>query len=135
MTLSEHCSYCKKYIKAYLKNDPEGFDQKRIEKGFWASVKEVNDEQWLLNNIFNVEEAIKMRMPVHIDIESGNTLFGRFWCYSLAEKRDEEQKKETQHFWIESGGCMHYMTPICCELANISSEEEAREWEQENFKS
>ena len=63
MTLSEHCSSCEKYIKAYLKNGPEGFDQKRMEKGFWASVKEVNDEQWLLNNIFNVEEAIKMRMP------------------------------------------------------------------------
>ncbi|MFA5868431.1 MAG: hypothetical protein WC941_01850 [Candidatus Bathyarchaeia archaeon] len=75
-----------------------------------------------------------MRLPLQIDMESGDTYYGRFWCYGLAEKRDEELDKEQKHFWILSGGCsMSWMTPICCELANMTSEEEALEWERENF--
>ena len=135
--MSEHCPYCEKHIEwwlNFLKEEPDEFHQQRIEEGFWASIKEVHNEQWLLNNVLNIEEAIKMGMPIAIETKSGNTFFGRFWFYSLAEKRDEELKKELQHFWILSGGCsMSWITPICCELANMTSEEEVREWERENF--
>ena len=72
---------------------------------------------------------------MQIDMKSGQVFFGRFWCYSLAEVRDEVLVNELKHFWILSGGCsMSWMTPICCEMANCTSMDEASEWEKENFK-
>lgn len=74
-------------------------------------------------------------MPLQINTKSGEVFFGRFWCYSLAEVRDEVLTEELEHFWILSGGCsMSWMTPICCEMANCTSDEEALKWEKENFK-
>jgi len=76
-----------------------------------------------------------MRMPIQIDMKSGEAWFGRFWFSSLAEKRDVILRKELKHFWIQSGGCsMSWMTPICCELANATRDEEQIEWEIREFR-
>lgn len=134
------CFWCKKYVDFYLKDDgvlsKEDLEaeKERLDKGFWASIKEVHDEQFLANKTLSVESALKMRMPLQIDTRSGEVFFGRFWCYSLAEARDKGLDKELRHFWIPSGGCsMSWMTPICCEMANCTSDDEAIEWEKENF--
>lgn len=135
------CPWCKKYIEFYLKDDgvlSKGeleAEKERLDKGFWASIKEVHDEQFLTNKTLSVESALKMRMPIQINTKSGGVFFGRFWCYSLAEVRDEVLEKELKHFWIQSGGCsMSWMTPICCEMANCTSLDEAVKWEKMNFK-
>jgi len=134
------CPWCKKCIEFYLKDDGVlskkqlEDERERLNKGFWASIKEVHDEQFLVNRTLSVESALKMRMPVQIDTRSGEVFFGRFWCYSLAEARDEVLDEELRHFWILSGGCsMSWMTPICCEMANCTSDREALEWETKNF--
>ena len=123
----KHCPWCEEYIKSYLKDDSTlakeelERDEKRIENGFWASINQVNDEQFLANKALSVEEALKRRMPIQMDMQSGETFFGRFWCYSLAEERDKVSKQELEHLWFLSGGCsMSWMTPICCELANAT---------------
>lgn len=135
--MTEKCPYCEKHIEWLLRSleeKPDEFHRQRIKDGFWGTIKEVHDEEWLMNKVLTDEEAIKLRMPVTIDMESGNAVYGRYWLHGLAEKRDKELKKELKHFWIESGGCsMSWTTPICCELANMTSEEEALEWERENF--
>ena len=133
------CPWCEKYIKVYLRDDGIFFKQEleekeRLNAGFWASIKDVHDEQYLANKILTVETALKMGMPIQIDMENREKFFGRFWCYSLAEARAKVLKKELKHFWIQSGLCsIHYMTPICCELANFSSGKEQIEWEMEEF--
>jgi hypothetical protein len=87
-----------------------------------------------MDKVLTDEKAVKLRMPITIDMKSGDTAYGQFWFYGLAEKRDEELKKELKHFWIQSGGCsMSWTTPMCCELANSTSEEEALEWKRENL--
>lgn len=140
------CPWCKKYINAYLSpNSPlsDGFseqdleeERERLNRGFWASIAEVHDEQYLMNRVLDVKGALEMRMPIHIDMRSGRISFGRFWFYSLAELRDRVLKEELKHFWIPSGGCsMFWVTPICCELANVSSPEEQLTWELELFPS
>jgi len=110
-------------------------EKERLNVGFWASIKEVQDEQYLANKILSTEVALKMRMPIQIDMKSGEAWFGRFWFSSLAEKRDVILRKELKHFWIQSGGCsMSWMTPICCELANATRDEEQIEWEIREFR-
>jgi len=110
-------------------------DNERIKNGFLASIREVQDEQYIANKTLTLESVLKMRLPVHIDRENESTSFGRFWAYSLAEIREKVLNKKLQHFWILSGGCnMSWMTSICCELANCTSDIEALEWEKENFK-
>lgn len=87
-----------------------------------------------MNKVLTDEEAVKLRMPIAINMKSGDKVYGRYWFYNLAEKRNKELRKELKHFWIDSGGCsMSWTTPICCELANLTSEEEALEWERENL--
>lgn len=132
---------CKRHIEFYLRDDgvlsKEDLEaeKERLDKGFWASIKEVHDEQFLANKTLSVESALKMRMPVQIDTKSGEVFLGRFWCYLLAEARDEVLDEKLRHLWILSGGCsMSWMTPICCEMANCTSDDEALEWEIENFK-
>lgn len=106
-----------------------------MDGGFWASIREVHDEQFLANKTLNIESALKMRMPIQIDMKNREAFFGRFWSYQLAEVRDEVLANELKHFWILSGGCsMSWMTPICCEMANCTSMCEALEWEKENLK-
>jgi len=131
--MSELCELCEKYVSYYLNTDRNGFDKRRIDRGFWATIREVNDERWLLNNILTADSAFRLRMPVHIDMRSGKKLIGRFWFYGLAEKRDMQSNKELRHFWIDSGAHMQHRIPICCELANITSEKEATSWERENL--
>jgi len=135
------CCWCEKYIKNYLEDtgalDEEAIkrEEMRINDGFWSSINNVHREWELANQTFSdVDAVVKMRMPLHIDMKSGETHSGRFWMYSLAEKRDQVMEKEQEHFWIMSGGCsMSWTTPICCELGNNSSDDEALEWELTNF--
>jgi hypothetical protein len=136
----KHCPWCEEYVKSYLKDDGVltkveiQEDGERIDNGFWASIKQVNNEQFLANKALSVEEALKRRMPVQIDMRNGGAFFGRFWCYSLAEERDKVSKEALEHLWILSGGCsMSWMTPICCELANATDTVEQISWEIENF--
>lgn len=133
------CPWCKAYLESYLKDngsltEKELEDEKeRLKAGFWASIKQVHDEQYLANKAWNTETALKMRMPIQIDMRSGETFLGRFCC-SLAEERDKVSNEEVEHLWILSGGCsMSWMTPICCELANVTSDLEQLEWEIEEF--
>jgi hypothetical protein len=133
------CPWCKEHIDFYLKDDVLSkedleAEKERLSRGFWGSIKEVHDEQFLANKTLSVKSALKMRMPLQIDTKNGEVFFGRFWCYSLAEARDDALHKDLKHFWILSGGCsMSWMTPICCEMADCTSDDEALEWEKENF--
>ena len=134
------CPWCKKYIDFYLCHgdlSEQEFEQEkeRVNTGFWASIKEVQDEQYLLNKCFDIESALKMEMPIQIDMRKGTTFFGRFWFFSLADERNKILQKELTHFWIQSGACsMSFTTPICCELANATSALEQLEWEIQEFR-
>lgn len=137
------CCWCEKYLKNYsedtgaLNEVQIKREEMRIKDGFWSSINNIHQEWELANQTFSdVDAVVKIRMPLHIDIKFGETHFGRFWMYSLAEKRDQVMEKEQEHFWILSGGhSMSWTTPICCELGNISSDDEALEWELTNFDS
>jgi hypothetical protein len=57
-----HCPWCELYIKWYLKNS-DTFSNKenkrektRINAGFWATIKQVNDEQFLANKALTVRQ-------------------------------------------------------------------------------
>ena len=56
-----HCPWCEEYIKSYLNDDgiltKEELeeDRKRVENGFWASISQVNDEQYLMNKALGLE--------------------------------------------------------------------------------
>ena len=135
------CPWCKRYIELYVRDDGVlsgkqlEEEKERLNTGFWASIPEIHDEQYLANKSLCAETALKMRMPIQIDTKSGRISFGRFWCFSLAEVRDKAWNEKLKHFWIQSGGCsMSWMTPICCELANCTSDEEQIEWEIQNFR-
>ena len=135
-----HCPWCELYVKWYLRddgtlsNEEKERDRKRIHDGFWASITQVNDEQFLANKALSVEEALKRRLPVQIDLASGSSHFGRFWCFEMAEQRDQVLDDQLEHFWFLSGGCsMSWMTPICCELANATDFMEQIQWEKGNF--
>ena len=52
--------------------------QERLNKGFWASIREVHDEQSLANKTLSVESALKMRVPVQIATKSIDS------CFSLS---------------------------------------------------
>ena len=135
-----HCPWCELYVKWYLRNDDtlsneeNKQDRKRIHDGFWATITQVNDEQFLANKALSLEAALKQRLPVQIDLESGNSYFGRFWFYEMAEQRDKALSEQLEHFWFPSGGCsMSWTTPICCELANATDPMEQIQWEKSNF--
>jgi len=135
------CPWCEKYMEMYLRDDGTLSKQEleeekqRLNAGFWASIKEVQDEHYLANKALDVKTGLKMNMPVQIDMKSGETSFGRFWFFSLAKVRDKVSRKELKHLWVQSGGCsMSWATPICCELANSSSNEEQIAWEIQGFK-
>ena len=134
------CPWCLKYIQYYnthfgdlTKEDIEN-EKTRLKKGFWAQIENVHKIWELSNMVYTTEDAIRMRQPVHINMETGESWFGRFWFFSLAEKRDNSLKQELEHFWILSGGCsMSWNTPICCEMANYTSDDEALNWEIQEF--
>ena len=134
------CPWCEKYIEIYLRDDGTfakeelEWEKERLNDGFWASISEVHDELRIVNKYLPPEAVLEMGMPMQIDMKSGKVSYGRFWCYSLAEVRDKVLGKELKHFWIQSGGCsISYMTSICCEMANSTSDEEQVEWELHNF--
>jgi len=135
------CPWCEKYVEFYseesgnLTEEDIEEEKDRLKSGFWSSIENVQYEWELINKRLTTEAALKMRMPVHIDMKSGETHFGRFWMYSLAENRDQVMKEALEHYWILSGGCsMSWTTPICCELANVTSDSEAIEFEMQKFK-
>lgn len=136
----QRCLHCEAYLKFSLsiKEEDEKYwswEKERILKGFWSTVNEATNEARLASNVFDKPESLKRGMAILINMETGESFIDpRIWFYSLAERRDKESKKKLKHFWVRSGGCsMSWTTPICCEIANATSEEEALEWENKHF--
>ncbi len=91
---NDRCPHCEKYIDFLLKDDADGFQREKIAKGFWASISGVHDEYRLMNKALTLEGALKMRLPITLDMQEGDATFGRFARVVIGEYLTQTKKED-----------------------------------------
>ena len=87
----------------------------RAPTGYWATIKEIKDGSWVLNNNIPEEYRLRLSMMGGINMKTGEATYGRFW--NLPTDVDTEHNAELEHLWVISYAYgMQCTTSLCSEM-------------------